>query len=51
MKVGCKSAQDDGAATAWVRVAEGAQKLENQRNIEDGILLVVSARIFGHKVH
>ena len=50
MKKGCKSAQDEGAATAWVRVAEGAEKMENQRNIEDGILLVVSARIFGHKV-
>ena len=50
MKMGCKSAQDDGATTAWVRVAEGAEKLENQRKIEDGILLVVSARIFGHKV-
>ena len=50
MKMGCKSAQEEGAATAWVRVAERAEKLENQRNIEDGILLVVTARIFGHKV-
>ena len=47
--MGCKSAQNNGAATAWVRVAE-AEKSENQRNIEDGILLVVSACIFGHKV-
>ena len=49
-KMGSKSAQDEGAATAWVRVADGEQKLENNRNIEDGILLVVSTRIFGHKV-
>ena len=48
-RMGCKSAQDEGAATAWVRVAAD-EKSENQRTIEDGILLVVSARIFGHKV-
>ena len=48
-RMGCKSAQDEGAATAWVRVAND-EKSENQRTIEDGILLVVSARIFGHKV-
>ena len=51
MKMGSKSAQDEGAATAWVRVADRDEKLENNRNIDDGILLVVSARIFGHKVH
>ena len=50
MKTGEQSTQKEGVATAWVRVAEGAEKLENQRNIDDGILLVVSARIFGHKV-
>ena len=38
-------------APQWVRVAEGAENQENHRNIEDGILLVVSARIFGHTVH
>ena len=35
--------------TPATRVAED-EKSENPRKIEDGILLVVSARIFGHKV-
>ena len=48
--MGDQSARGKGAATAWVRVADGEEKPENKRNIEDGILLVVSARIFGHKV-
>ena len=34
----------------WVRVAKDDKKPENQRTIENGILLVVSARIYGHKV-
>ena len=47
---GLQYTQYEGAMTHWVRVAEDAENSENRRNIEDGILLVVSARIYGHKV-
>ena len=47
---GLQSAQYEGAATKWVRIAEDDEKAENQRTIEDGILLVASARIYGHQV-
>ena len=48
--MGQKSAHDQGAATAWVRVAEGTEKVEKERKVDDGILLVVPACIYGHKV-
>ena len=49
-KKGIESAQYEGAATNWVGVAQGDNENGKVRKIEDGILLVVSACIYGHKV-
>ena len=37
--------------TDWVSVARESDKNVKNRKIEDGILLVVAACIYGHKVH
>lgn len=47
---GVKSAQYKGAATSWIGVAGNSDKNSSQRKIDDGILLVVPVRIYGHKV-
>ena len=48
---GLEIAQYEGATTNWIGVADSADKNINKRKIDGGILLVVQARIYGHKVH
>ena len=47
---GIESIEYKGAATQWIEVVAGEDKNPKQREIDDGILLVVSARIYDHQI-